>query len=76
MADILVRNLDTKTVKRLKEQAKLHRRSLQGEAKLILERAARTGTVDIGAMVKRWRKRFAGRRFSDSAELIREDRER
>jgi len=76
MSDILIRNLDAKTVRRLKAQAKQHRRSLQNEAKLILEQSAGTGREDIAAMLERWKKRFSGRRFSDSAKLIREDRNR
>ena len=76
MPDILIRNLDAKTVRRLKARAKQHRRSLQNEAKLLLEQAAGTGKEDVAAMLDRWKKRFAGRRFSDSAKLIREDRDR
>lgn len=75
MADILIRNLDAKTVKHLKAQAKNHRRSLQGEAKLILERAARPSIEELLAAAERIRKSH-GRKFSDSAALIREDRKR
>ncbi|HSW44109.1 MAG TPA: hypothetical protein VLM89_00890 [Phycisphaerae bacterium] len=75
MADILIRNLDPKTVQRLKARAKLHRRSLQGEAKLILERAAGSSIEEALAAAEQIRKGL-GRKFSDSASLIREDRER
>ena len=74
MADILVRGLTAKTVERLKARAKQHGRSLQGEAKLVLERAA--GGEAVAAMLGRWRTRFAGRKFAGSAKLIREDRNR
>ena len=40
MPEILVRGLDQKTVKRLKERARISGRSLQQEVKDILERAA------------------------------------
>ena len=40
MTQILVRHLDPKTITRLKHRAKLHRRSLQGEVKCILEEVA------------------------------------
>jgi plasmid stability protein len=40
MPDILIRNLDEQVVKRLKQRAKQNHRSLQSEAKLLLERAA------------------------------------
>ena len=45
MPDILIRNLDEQTVKQLKERAKRHRRSLQNEAKLLLEQAAGTSIL-------------------------------
>ena len=77
MADILVRNLAPQTVKRLKTRARQHGRSLQGEAKIVLEQAAWLSPAQIAAMLERWQKHFAGRKFSSSsAELIREDRER
>jgi plasmid stability protein len=46
MPEILVRGLDQKTVKRLKERARISGRSLQQEVKDILERAATTLTMD------------------------------
>ena len=76
MSQILVRNLDPRAVKRLKVRAKQHGRSLQGEAKLLLERAAGVSTEEIADMLGGWKQRFAGRRFAGSARLIREDRKR
>jgi plasmid stability protein len=79
MAQILVRNLDEKVVKQLKKRAKREGRSLQAEAKRILEQAVTSPTVDMATakkMMEDFRRRFKGRRFSDSAELIREDRDR
>jgi len=77
MAQLLVRGLEPETVERLKQRAKLHRRSLQGEAKIILEDAAQKVSMEEArAIAERIRKSFKGRTFSDSAELIREDRDR
>jgi len=76
MPDILVRGLDSETVRRLKERARRHGRSLQGEARLLLERAAGAAPEQVAAMLDGWKERFAGRRFGDSADLVREDRER
>ncbi|MDA8214885.1 MAG: hypothetical protein M0Z64_06370 [Nitrospiraceae bacterium] len=77
MAQLLVRGLDPETVERLKQRAKRHHRSLQGEAKLILEEEAKKMSMEEAcAMAERIRKSFKGRTFSDSAELIREDRNR
>ena len=76
MPDILVRGLDDETVRRLKPRAKRNGRSLQGEAKRVLEQAAGMNAEEVAAMLDGWKKRFAGRRFADSADLMREDRER
>ena len=76
MPDILVRGLDAETVKRLKARASQHGRSLQSEVKMLVERAAGTGSEQAAEVFERWEKRFAGRRFSASARLIREDRQR
>jgi len=77
MPDILVRGLPTEVIERLKLHAKRNGRSLQTEVKDILERAARMPDhVEIQEAIKRVRTMFRGRRFSDSAVLIRRDRER
>ena len=74
MADILIRGINDQAMKRLKARAKRQGRSLQGEARLLLEQAA--GNEEIAALLKGWKQRLNGRRFEDSAALIREDRER
>ena len=76
MPHVLIRELDTRVVKKLKSRARLHRRSLQAELKDILERAASTSPADVLARVERVRAMFRVRRFSDSAALIRRDRAR
>lgn len=76
MAQVMVRNLETAVVKNLKLRAKEHRRSLQEKLKEILEQAARQNTKAIQAKVKQVRGLFAGRKFSDSSDLIRADRHR
>jgi hypothetical protein len=76
MPDILVRDLDARAIKRLKARARRSGRSLQSEARLLLERAGGSGGADIAAMFGRWHKRLAGRRFTNSVDLIREDRQR
>jgi plasmid stability protein len=74
-SSILVRGLDRKTVHRLKQRARLNGRSLHPEVKEILERAARTLTMrEARRLSERWGRRLGGRSFSDSARLIREDR--
>jgi plasmid stability protein len=76
MAQILVRDLDDGVVKRLKNRARREGRSLQCEVKMILERAAKVDMESALKLVDDFRRRFKGRKFSDSAELIREDRDR
>jgi plasmid stability protein len=77
MAQVLVRRLDNKVVLRLKKRAKDHGRSLQSEMKTILEEAVpdyEAAWRRIEGFRKRLRK--SGRKFSDSADLIRENRDR
>ena len=76
MTQVLVRDLSAEVVKALKRRAQQHGRSLQGELKMILEKAAEQELLDPLAEVRRVRAMFADRTFSDSAELIREDRNR
>jgi plasmid stability protein len=76
MPDILVRGLNAKTVKQLKARAKQHGRSLQGEARLLLERSAGADAAEVAEMLGKWKKKFAGRKLASSVDLIREDRSR
>lgn len=80
MAQVLVRDLDPQVIETLKKRAERNRRSLQGELRVILEDAARTAfpmsVEEFLARVKVIRERTAGRIQTDSAELVREDRER
>jgi antitoxin FitA len=76
MPQLLIRNLDESTIENLKDRARRHHRSLQGEVKLILEASVRQPEEPPLAIAERWQNYFAGRTFSDSTELIREDRER
>ncbi len=77
MAQVLVRQLDDRIVDRLKKRAKEHGRSLQSEVKAILEDAVpdyERAWKRIDSL--RLRLKRSGRKFSDSAALIREDRDR
>lgn len=78
MAQILVRDLDDRLIKQLKARARRKGHSLQAEAKAILEDAAQMETrLQTGwKRLEAIRRRFQGRRFDDSAVLIRKDRDR
>jgi plasmid stability protein len=77
MAQVLVRQLNDKVVARLKKRAKEHGRSLQSEVKMILEEAV----PDFERAWKRidllrLRLKRSGRKFGNSTDLIRKDRDR
>jgi plasmid stability protein len=79
MARILIRDLDEEVVEILKKRARYNGRSLQSEIKLILEQAAQEPKLDMAAarrISEDFRRRFKGRKFPDTVELIREDRAR
>jgi antitoxin FitA len=75
MPDILIRGLAPQALKRLKTRAKRHGRSLQSEARSVLENAAGQSVAEVLTSARQWRKKL-GRRFESSVELIREDRAR
>ena len=78
MANVLVRNIPDEIITDLKQMAKLHNRPLQQELREILVRSASQPSRDIARQAAEIRRRLAGkhRTFSDSAELLREDRDR
>jgi antitoxin FitA len=76
MARVLIRDLDERTIARLKERAARNNRSLQAELHLIVERAAVANMVDSRSLAGRLRRKLSDRRHSDSAALVAEDRRR
>ena len=67
MPSVLVRNLDPKT----------NRRSVQAEAKAIIEKSVNAYTMaEFRRAASRMREKLSSRKHSDSVELIREDRRR
>jgi plasmid stability protein len=76
VAEVLIRNLDERTVARLKERAARNDRSLQAELVTILERAAVTDVVEGRALAARIRRKLATRLHSDSTASVAEDRRR
>jgi hypothetical protein len=76
MSDILIRGIDRRALTRLKARAKRNGRSLQSEAKTILEQSAGYSLAEALGAARRVRARLKGRRLGDSAALVREDRAR
>ncbi len=83
MAQIIVRNLDDAVLARLKARAGANGRSLEAEVRLILMQSAKaaqeqSAKVDMATArqhIMEIRKKLAGRKFTDSVDLIREDRD-
>lgn len=75
MANVLVRDLDDEVLKQLKASAKAHGRSLQAEIHEVLRNASVRRLAETRRLSARWLKRLSGTSQSDSAALIREDRD-
>ena len=79
MGQLIVRNLDDRVIDALKARAARQERSLEAELRVILERAAGEREIDVAEArirAERISRALEGRPHSDSAALIREDRDR
>jgi plasmid stability protein len=76
MAQILVRGLEERVVSRLKRLAAAHGRSLESEARTILESAAGFTAAEARRVVQGWQERLADRKLAASRDLLEEDRQR
>jgi plasmid stability protein len=76
MAEVLVPNVSEGTIALLERRAKRHGRSIEEEARQIIEDSTHVDFSEARRGVEEVRAMLAGRRFSDSSELIRQDRER
>jgi plasmid stability protein len=75
MANVLVRDLDEDVLKQLKAAAKANGRSLQAEIHDVLRRASTRNLAQTRRLSTQWLKRLRRSAQSDSAALIREDRD-
>ena len=77
MPDLLVRNIDETTIAHLKEQAHLNERSLKTELRMILEQTAKqVAMTTTRALAEQMSRSLKNRTHTDSAELLRENRDR
>ncbi len=78
MAELVLAGVDNIILHHLQERAARHGRTPAEEAKVILAEALRGKGPDVWAPVDGIYSRLAasGRTFSDSADLLREDRDR
>jgi plasmid stability protein len=76
MAQLTVRNLDPELVRQLKILAAVHNRSAEAEHRAILETALRPSAGRFWEQAASMRRATRGRAATDSAELVRHDRDR
>jgi plasmid stability protein len=78
MPDVLIRNIDEKTLNNLKKRAENNNHSLQVELKNILEIYGKIEFEQTKDLIRESIEKYKaeGRVFSDSVDLIREDRDR
>lgn len=78
MSQLTLRDIDESLMSRLKQRAAVHGQTVEAEAKTILAQMLGNAEDDVWARVDAIHARLAssGRTFSDSAELLREDRDR
>ena len=76
MGSVLIRNIPEEVLDRLKNMAKSHKRSLQQELRVILEKTVDQSSPDIFQKASDLRRKLRKKavRFTDSVRLLREDR--
>jgi antitoxin FitA len=75
VGQLLVRNLDDRVIRSLKQRAISHGRSVEAEHRAILESVRKPEAEDFFELAARLRAE-APRQTSDSADLLRADRDR
>ena len=76
MKSISIRNVPENVYTALQEMARANHRSLQEQIKCILEQEVSLVKGSPLAAAANWRKQFKGRKFTDTVEMIRQDRKR
>lgn len=82
MTQLVLNNVDPQIIESLKARASKHNRSLEDELKAILKEVVEVETAEQASKMAAFREQAAqmrqalsGRFHTDSAELVREDRE-
>ena len=76
MPQLLVHDLDAGTLERLKQRARQHGRSLQGEGRAILEAAVALSMSEASRVAEEGQRKLAGGAFTDNVAAVRQDRDR
>lgn len=74
MRRLTIRGIDDGVYRRLEALARDNRRSIEDEARIILQKATRPGRSDLARRAAEIRARLAGRYTGDSTAEIRADR--
>ena len=75
MKSITVRDVPDEVVEGLHRQAKLGRRSVQAQIRIILDREVRMHNPEFPKLAARWRRKMKSRRIPDSVKELRALRE-
>ncbi len=76
MRRLTIRNVDEKVYQRLKDRARISRRSLEAEVRAILDQAVLPERSEVSRRAAAMRARLAARYTGDATAAIREDRDR
>jgi len=76
MKSMSIRNISEKVYNAIQEMARENRRSLQEQVKYLLEQEVQLRRGSSISKAHAWRDKLKNRRFSDTVESIREDRNR
>lgn len=76
MKAISLRNISEPLYEALKEMAAKNQRSMQEQIRYLLRLEVKIASSTCLQSSRKWRKRLAGRKHTDSVAMIREDRQR
>jgi plasmid stability protein len=76
MGQVLIRNIDDESLRRLKARAERNGSSLERELRAIITEAARCDRSEFRSRAAAFRRKVGARKHSDSTRLVREDRDR
>lgn len=76
MKALTIRNVDEQVYQRLQEMARLNKRSLQAQIRLILEREVQLAEGSQLHQAQEWRRRLTNRPWGNIVDDIRRERER
>jgi len=76
MPDMLVRDVESGVIEKLRKSAVKNGRSLQSEVRIIISDYVNDRPLSDAEVARKIKKALSGKKHSDSAELLRKDRSR